>query len=721
MWDITNQYVATGFSGGVLPFIFFVAVIVYGFKYVGRARLVVKDDKKKEFFFWALGAAIFAAAAAFFGVIFFDQIQIAWYAILAMVSAATADLAVRQPESHASNEMAKVGAPSPVLTVSTVSAPGAKPFIGVPIQLPKSQKRPETIGKMAPTSNSKEEVRTELVDPAKEASLQARDSIEAPPKQMRLGKPKSTAITQPPSGKRTDEWIGLALELTSPGFIADHQDEGRRRTSLRLTDPADLPAAPLVPVPAPIVANDAVIVQKPTEEPPSLDPPEPCDKAASDAKPKIALTETPVQVSARVDTILWNESTEVTLVSDTPPVTPSQSSTIVSNRNEKPQAVNPSRTKQVPAASYSPFGELLTKVRELPGIKCVAHWELGCSDPPSIVKSTEGTPKEMDVAKDEVFRQILPVPQAQPAEATDQPSELPSVEILAPTASVSQKTVDSRAELSPRVASWLAGCRLWLDNSLGVAVSCFILAVAYIALGFEIGRNASERASNIAGASNDAARVGSSHVDTPSGKSLISKPIASADLASNNRVGSAVELTTQGQISRAIPPVSRNGRTEIPISPSPMTADQKSAATRPGSAKSSAVPAAISANSNTLSATVIPPTLGTPFRDSRGDVPPVSNTAPRAGEWQERALPSHLIYRVEPLYPKEALQQRLEGTVRIHVTVGLDGRVKGLSVVSGPALLTSAALDAAQYWPALRNGEPVETEEDISIDFRLRY
>jgi hypothetical protein len=37
-------------------------------------------------------------------------------------------------------------------------------------------------------------------------------------------------------------------------------------------------------------------------------------------------------------------------------------------------------------------------------------------------------------------------------------------------------------------------------------------------------------------------------------------------------------------------------------------------------------------------------------------------------------------------------------------------------------LLTSAALDAAQYWryiPALRNGEPYETEQDISINFHL--
>lgn len=84
----------------------------------------------------------------------------------------------------------------------------------------------------------------------------------------------------------------------------------------------------------------------------------------------------------------------------------------------------------------------------------------------------------------------------------------------------------------------------------------------------------------------------------------------------------------------------------------------------------------------------------------------------------DRLVPAYLIYRVEPIYPRTALG--IEGTVKIHATVGRDGMVKNLKVVSGPPPLSAAALDAAQYWryiPALRNGEPVETEADISIEF----
>jgi hypothetical protein len=92
MWDITNQYVATGFSGGVLAFIFFVAIIVYGFKYLGRARRVVQGNKRKELFFWALGAALFANSAAFFGVIYFDQVEVAWYSLLAIICVTTSEV-----------------------------------------------------------------------------------------------------------------------------------------------------------------------------------------------------------------------------------------------------------------------------------------------------------------------------------------------------------------------------------------------------------------------------------------------------------------------------------------------------------------------------------------------------------------------------------------------------------------------------------------------------
>lgn len=90
----------------------------------------------------------------------------------------------------------------------------------------------------------------------------------------------------------------------------------------------------------------------------------------------------------------------------------------------------------------------------------------------------------------------------------------------------------------------------------------------------------------------------------------------------------------------------------------------------------------------------------------------------------DRFNPCHLTYRVEPAYSVEAQQQRIEGVVKIHQVIGADGSVQSMKLLTGPALLVPAAMEAAKYWrylPALLNGQPVETEQDIEIDFRLPH
>lgn len=86
MWDTANQYVATAVSGGLLSLILFIAIIAYGFKYLGRARAAAVD-KKQALFFWALGVALFAQALSFFGISLWDQSIVAWYTLLAFIGA----------------------------------------------------------------------------------------------------------------------------------------------------------------------------------------------------------------------------------------------------------------------------------------------------------------------------------------------------------------------------------------------------------------------------------------------------------------------------------------------------------------------------------------------------------------------------------------------------------------------------------------------------------
>jgi hypothetical protein len=100
MWDTANQYVSTCDNSGLIPFILFLAVLVYGFKYLGRARRAAGKDKKAALFNWALGSALFANVVAFFGISYFDQTMVGWYALLAMIPAEIAVHSTKYPKKE---------------------------------------------------------------------------------------------------------------------------------------------------------------------------------------------------------------------------------------------------------------------------------------------------------------------------------------------------------------------------------------------------------------------------------------------------------------------------------------------------------------------------------------------------------------------------------------------------------------------------------------------
>jgi protein TonB len=81
-----------------------------------------------------------------------------------------------------------------------------------------------------------------------------------------------------------------------------------------------------------------------------------------------------------------------------------------------------------------------------------------------------------------------------------------------------------------------------------------------------------------------------------------------------------------------------------------------------------------------------------------------------------------LLQPIQPVYPAIAKAARQEGTVIIHAIISREGRIESASVVSGPGLLTGAALDAvrnAHYRPYRLNGEPTEVETTFSINFHM--
>jgi len=76
--------------------------------------------------------------------------------------------------------------------------------------------------------------------------------------------------------------------------------------------------------------------------------------------------------------------------------------------------------------------------------------------------------------------------------------------------------------------------------------------------------------------------------------------------------------------------------------------------------------------------------------------------------------------RIDPAYPAEAIKNHVSGTVVLLATIGTNGGVEALRVISGPASLQQAALDAVRQWtyrPYLLNNTPVEVETTINVIF----
>jgi protein TonB len=87
-----------------------------------------------------------------------------------------------------------------------------------------------------------------------------------------------------------------------------------------------------------------------------------------------------------------------------------------------------------------------------------------------------------------------------------------------------------------------------------------------------------------------------------------------------------------------------------------------------------------------------------------------------------RVAEANLIRDVAPQYPPEAGRARVEGTVVLMAVIGQDGTVKDVRVESGLPILAQAAIDAVKQWrykPYLIDGEPVEVDSRITINFTL--
>lgn len=85
-------------------------------------------------------------------------------------------------------------------------------------------------------------------------------------------------------------------------------------------------------------------------------------------------------------------------------------------------------------------------------------------------------------------------------------------------------------------------------------------------------------------------------------------------------------------------------------------------------------------------------------------------------------VPAKLLKKVQPQYPAEAREKRIEGTVKLQVIVRIDGTVTVQNVVEGDPTLSPAAIEAVRQWryePWQLNGQPIELQTTIDVVFSL--
>lgn len=120
--------------------------------------------------------------------------------------------------------------------------------------------------------------------------------------------------------------------------------------------------------------------------------------------------------------------------------------------------------------------------------------------------------------------------------------------------------------------------------------------------------------------------------------------------------------------------------------------------------------------------------------------PPAKQTGPPATQADQQAPPSSasnpvriqvggkveeakLIHMVQPVYPKDAKEAGISGTVVVKGVIAKDGSMQQVEYVSGPEELKQAAIDAVKQWqykPTTLAGKPIDVDTTISLVFSLK-
>jgi len=105
-----------------------------------------------------------------------------------------------------------------------------------------------------------------------------------------------------------------------------------------------------------------------------------------------------------------------------------------------------------------------------------------------------------------------------------------------------------------------------------------------------------------------------------------------------------------------------------------------------------------------------------------GEPPSPSAASPKRIRVGGSVAQANLISQTPLVYPSLARNAKVQGPVVLLAQIDKAGKVANLRVLSGHPMLMQSAMDAVRQWrykPYLLNGEPVEVETAVTVNFKL--
>jgi TonB family protein len=229
---------------------------------------------------------------------------------------------------------------------------------------------------------------------------------------------------------------------------------------------------------------------------------------------------------------------------------------------------------------------------------------------------------------------------------------------------------------------------------------------------------------------------------TPAKKTPVEKPYRPPD------VKAAPSVAVNAPPEAAPPPAAHTGESSTPANSGSMPGSSTPGGSAPSSSTPAKVPSAppIRAAAPAAHPATSPPSYFPVVAPAAGNVPrlielpeeKVIDTAavvihshqivfvpaepgPESSHKLEKLQIGDRTTKLAPAYPPQAAQKGMGGTVHLRAVIGKDGNVQDVRPINGPILLIPAAVEAIRQWqyrPTLLDQQPIEMQEDFTIEFR---